>query len=162
MHIPLGFRPLALLATAGSASVLLGALGSQHFGGLSPCEMCIWQRWPHAIAIALGLVALAAPRAVGRIAAALAGLVVLVGAGIALFHTGVERKWWEGITECSVGQGANLSVDDLMAQIMNAPVVRCDEVQWDLFGLSMASWNGIASLGFVALWIAAALQARKG
>ncbi|MGG7565831.1 disulfide bond formation protein B [Rhodovulum sp. DZ06] len=142
---------LVQLAAGGSLGLLAGAFFFQHVMGLAPCEMCIWQRWPHAAAIALGIAALAVPSLL-RPAAALGALAMAVSAGLALLHTGVERKWWEGITECSVGQGNGLSADDLLAEILAAPVVRCDEVAWELLGLSMASWNGIISLALLACW----------
>ncbi|MFT7060301.1 MAG: disulfide bond formation protein DsbB [Pseudorhodobacter sp.] len=37
-----------------------------------------------------------------------------------------------------------------------AAPVRCDEVPWEMIGLSMASWNGIASIALMVLWILAA------
>ena len=149
----------AALAGLGAAAMLGGAYFVFQLGlGLAPCEMCIWQRWPHGIAIALAALWFAAPR-LRRPVAGLGALAMAVSAGLALFHTGVERKWWEGITECSVAQGTELSTDDLLAQIMNAPVVRCDQVAWELLGLSMASWNGVVSLLLLACW---AVAARRG
>ena len=76
-------------------------------------------------------------------------------------RTGIERSWWLGPDTCTSADITNLTTDDLMAQIMSAPLVRCDEVVWDLLGLSMASWNGIISLGLAGLWLAAALQTQK-
>jgi disulfide bond formation protein DsbB len=137
--------PLALLG---------GALGSQYIGGLHPCEMCYWQRWPHGAAIALAAAAFLF-RAGARGATALtmlAALAIAVSGAIGVFHAGVEYGWWEGLTTCTAGGG--LSFDDLM----NVPLVRCDEVQWK-FGLSMAGWNAVLSLGGAAL--IALLLARK-
>jgi disulfide bond formation protein DsbB len=151
---------LVWLAALGSVALLGGAFGFQYFGGLAPCEMCIWQRWPHALAFVLG--ALAMVWAAGRRALALLGAAVMtVSAGLGLFHAGVERKWWEGVTECSVAQG-DLSTDALLDAILNAPVVRCDQVAWEMFGLSMASWNGVISLVLAGLWIVVAALAAKG
>ena len=145
-------RNLILLASLGSAALLLGALGFQYLGGLAPCKMCIWQRWPHGIAIALGLVALWAP---SRLLALLGGAVVLVGSGIGLYHVGVEQKWWQGPTTCTSGSISDIAPEDLLNQILAAPVVRCDEIAWDLMGISMAGWNALVSLALVAIWIAA-------
>lgn len=147
-------RTAAALAALGSLGLLLGAFGFQHLGGLAPCEMCIWQRWPHVAAIVLGAAALAMPGVRAPIAWGGAAAMA-VSAGLGLFHTGVERKWWEGITECSVAQG-DMSTDALLNAILAAPVVRCDQVAWDLAGLSMASWNGLASLALLGLWVVAA------
>lgn len=151
-------RTLILLAGAGSLAVLLGAFGFQYLGGMAPCKLCLWQRWPHAAAILIAVLALALPR---RGLALLGALATLTTSGIAFYHTGVERKWWEGPATCSSGSVEGLTPQQLMEQIMTAPIVRCDEVPWEMLGLSMASWNALASLGFAGLWLIAAVQMRR-
>ncbi|MEX0287415.1 MAG: disulfide bond formation protein B [Paracoccaceae bacterium] len=146
-------RSLILMAMAGSAAMLLGAFAFQHLGGLAPCKMCLWQRWPHAAAVVLGAMALVVPASLLLWGGALAALAT---AGIGVFHTGVERGWWEGPSTCTSGDISTLSTDDLLDQIMSAPLVRCDEVAWEFLSLSMASWNAVISLAFCALWIVAA------
>ena len=141
-----------LLATGGSLALMLGALGFQYLGGLPPCKLCYWQRYPHVAAIAIGLVALALP---GRVLPALGALAALATAAVGGYHTGVERGWWEGPDTCTSGDIGGLSTDALLDQIMNAPLVRCDEIAWEFLTLSMASWNMIASLVLAGLWIAA-------
>ena len=144
---------LVLAAASGSAALMLGAFGFQYIGGLPPCAMCIWQRYPHVVAIAIGLIAL---RFRSAALAWLGALAALTTAAIGGFHTGVERGWWEGPSTCTSGPIGGLSTDELFDQIMNAPLVRCDEVPWEMFGLSMASWNMVISLVLMGLWIAAA------
>ncbi|PCH73148.1 MAG: disulfide bond formation protein B [Rhodobacteraceae bacterium] len=141
-----------LIAAGGSLALLLGAFGFQYLGDMAPCKLCLWQRWPHAAAIVIGLLALWIP---GRILPLLGAAAALTTAGIGAYHTGVERGWWEGPNSCTSGPIGGLSADDLMAQIMAAPLVRCDEVPWEMFTLSMASWNAIASLGFALIWLMA-------
>ena len=149
-------RQIALLAGLASFAMLLGAWGFQYLGGMAPCKLCIWQRWPHGIALAIALVAYAKPlRALYLLGAA----AVLFGAGVALYHTGVEQHWWLGPDTCTSGDITTMSSDDLMSKIMTAPLVRCDEIPWSMFGISMAGWNGLASLGFTGLWL---LAFRKG
>ena len=143
-------RALILLAAAGSAAILLGALGFQYLGGLAPCKLCIWQRWPHGLAIALGLLFLAFPR---REIALLAGVIVLAGAGIGGYHAGVELAIFEGPDSCTSGPIGGVPTEDLFEQIMNAPVVRCDDIAWSFLGLSMAGWNMVISLGLGTLWL---------
>ncbi|WP_417741048.1 disulfide bond formation protein B [Salipiger sp.] len=149
---------LILLAAAGSVAVLLGALGFQYLGDLPPCKLCIYQRWPHVAAVVIALGALGTR---GPALPVLGALAALSTAVIGAYHTGVERGWWEGPTSCTAsGSVTGMSTDDLLNQIMNAEIQRCDDVLWDLFGLSMASWNTIASLVFMALWLWAALKSR--
>ena len=145
-------RNIAFIATLASAAILLGAFGFQFIGDMPPCKLCIWQRWPHGLAFGVGLIAFVLPN---RWLYLLGGLIVLFGAGVAFYHAGIEQHWWEGPTTCTSQGVAGLSAEDLMAQIMAAPLVRCDEIPWSMFGLSMAAWNGVASLGFVGLWLTA-------
>ena len=143
------------LALLGSSALLGGALAFQHIGGLAPCEMCFWQRWPHLAAIGLGLLALLLRRSpLRRPLLLLAGLAILVAAALGLFHAGVEQKWWQGPTACSaapgLGSGQDIFVD------LAAPIVRCDAIPWELFGVSLAGWNALLSalIGGAVLWLA--------
>ncbi|MGV6813265.1 MAG: disulfide bond formation protein B [Brevirhabdus sp.] len=149
---------LVLLAAGGSAALLLGAFAFQYLGGMPPCKLCLWQRWPHGAAIVIGALTLVmAWRALPFLGAAAAA----ASGGVGLYHTGVERGWWEGPTSCTgTTQVGSMSAEDLLNQIMSAPIVRCDEVPWEMLGLSMASWNAVASFALVALWLMAAR--RKG
>ena len=148
---------LILLAAGGSLALLLGAWGFQHLGGLAPCKMCIWQRYPHGVAVVIAPVALVIAGAVlpylGALAAAASG-------GVGVYHTGVERGWWEGPQSCSAGSVEGLSPQELLDQILTAPVVRCDEVAWEMLGLSMASWNALISFGLASIWLFAAMKSR--
>ncbi|MFT7596816.1 MAG: disulfide bond formation protein DsbB [Paracoccaceae bacterium] len=144
---------LILCAAGASAAVLLAAFGFQYLGGMAPCKLCLWQRWPHAAAVVIGVLALWLP---GRTLPLLGALAALTSGGIGVYHTGVERGWWQGPTTCTSGPVGGLTPEQLMEQIMAAPLVRCDEVPWELFTLSMASWNAIASVCMAILWLAAA------
>ena len=151
-------KNLVVIAMLGSALLLLGAFAFQHIGGLAPCKMCIWQRWPHGAAIVIGLTALALPVALLLLAGALAA--ALTGA-IGVYHMGVERGWWKGPDTCTSGNISNLSSDDLLNQIMSAPLVRCDDVAWQILGLSMAGWNAVISFGLAAIWLMALRMPRN-
>ena len=127
---------LAVLVPAG---LLAGALGSQHLGGLNPCEMCYWQRWPHWAALALAGLSFFLPR-LARPLTLLAAIAIAVSGAIGVFHAGVELQWWQGLTECTASGARTLE------EIMAAPLVRCDQVQFEFLGLSMAGWNALISL----------------
>jgi len=156
-----GFERAALarlIALLLPMALLGGALGSQYLGGLTPCEMCYWQRYPHAVAIVLAGLAFTGPAASpkSRGLTLLAALAIAVSGAIGVYHAGVELGIFEGLTTCTTtatGSGA-----DLLKEIMNAPLVRCDQVQFSFIGISMAGWNAILSLGGA---IVVALLARK-
>lgn len=146
-------RTLILLAAAGSLVLLLGAWAFQYIGGMAPCKMCIWQRYPHGAAIVIGALAFALPGV--RLLPLLGAAAAATTSGIGIYHAGVERGLWEGPSSCTSGSISGLSAEELMEQIMAAPLVRCDEIPWEMFGLSMAGWNALLSAGLVLVWLAA-------
>jgi len=160
-----GMSPAALarlIALLLPAALLGGALGSQYLGGLHPCEMCYWQRWPHGAAIVLAALAFTAPSGSGRsrVLTLLAAVAIAVSGAIGVYHAGVEAKIFEGLTTCtSTITSGNTA--DMLRQITHAPLVRCDEVQFRFLGISMAGWNAILSLGGAALIAILSLRAKR-
>jgi disulfide bond formation protein DsbB len=145
------------LVLVGSLALLAGAYGFEIIGGLVPCEMCWWQRWAlmataffAADTLALGVVARRQP-AMAPAVKATAWVAIL---GLALFHAGVERKWWQGLTRCTAPPTAG-DAKSMMADILAQPLVRCDAIPWQMFGISMAGWNFVVSLLLVgaATWL---------
>ena len=145
--------PLALLG---------GALGSQYFGGLHPCEMCYWQRWPHGAAIVLAVLSFSGPAGSqrSRTFVLLAALAIAVSGAIGVYHAGVEAKIFTGFTQCTALSKA-ASTAELLKQITHAPLIRCDEVQFRFLGISMAGWNAILSLGGAAVILLLNLKAKR-
>lgn len=145
-------RQARWIALVVPAVALAGAYASQYLGGLYPCEMCWWQRYGHFAALALALVAFVAPPP--RLWTAFAGIALAVVTVIAGYHAGVEYGWFAGITGCTsdVRFGGG---QDPMAAIMNAPLIRCDAVQWSLFHISLAGfdflWSGAGTVAVFAL-----------
>ena len=156
---PSAARLIALLLPLG---LLGGALGSQYLGGLYPCEMCYWQRWPHGAAIVLAALAFTGPAPSARsvLLTRLAALAIAVSGAIGVYHAGVEAGIFEGFTTCTaLAKGA--SPADLLKQITQAPLIRCDQVQFRFLGISMAGWNAILSLGGAALILLLSFRARR-
>ena len=147
-------RRLALLVPV---ALLGGALLSQYVGGLYPCEMCWWQRYPHAAAILLAGLAFTGPTLSmrARSLTALAALAIAISGLIGLYHVGVEQHWWEGLTRCSTGGAKTLD------EIMKTPLIRCDQVQWSLFGISLAGFNALFSLGGAAVIASLLAKAKR-
>jgi disulfide bond formation protein DsbB len=150
-----GMKAWIALATLGSAALLAGAFAFQYIGGLAPCHLCLLQRWPHAVAVVIGLLALSYRGPLARLLPIGGALAAAVTGGYGVYHTGVERGWFAGPDTCTGGSVAGMSTDDLLGQIMAAPMVKCDEVAWQMLGLSMASWNAILSFGLVVVWLMA-------
>jgi disulfide bond formation protein DsbB len=147
-----------LLALVIPAALLGGALAFQYIGGLHPCEMCYWQRWPHGAAILFALLAFTSQAANSRSRnfTLLAALAIAVSGIIGVYHAGVESGVFEGFTTCTSTAATSLQ------DILNTPLVRCDQVQWSLFGISMAGWNAILSLGGAAVILILSVAGRRG
>ncbi len=149
---PFRWKPVLLIAALTGFSIvsILGAWGFQYIGEMAPCKLCFYQRYPHWAAAVLGLIILSTG---ARMLAWLAGLAALTTSAIGFYHSGVERKLWPGPASCSGGGGIQrMSTEDLMAQIMAAPIVRCDEIPWEMFGVTMANLNALGSLVVAVLW----------
>ena len=145
------FRLARILSLIVPAALLAGAFAFEYVGGLPPCEMCWWQRWAHMAAVAFAISAFAAGRLPdrGRSFVWLAAIAILVSGAVGAYHAGVEADLFEGFTQCTATGSRSL------AEIMATPLVRCDEVPWQLFGISMAGWNAILSVlsALLILWL---------
>jgi disulfide bond formation protein DsbB len=130
--------------------LLGGALASQYVGGLYPCELCWFQRYPHIVALVLAVLAFVVPgRGTQRLLVVLAAVAVLVSGAIGVFHAGVEYHWWQGFTECTSTMTGPVTLES----IMKAPIVRCDVAQWTLGGISLAGFNAVFSIaGAIAIF----------
>ena len=136
-------RTATALCLAFSLAVIGYVLFSQYVQNYQPCELCLRERLPWYTAIGLGIVGLIRPSP--WILAAI-GLVFLVATGLGLHHVGVEQKWWEGPQGCTGNMAGANSVEELRKMIQSAQYVRCDEITWTLFGLSMATYDFLVSL----------------
>lgn len=145
--------PIALLLAVGLISLfaLIAALASEAFLGLEPCILCIYQRWPYVAVIVFGIVGLAFKRRtpIPQVMIGLSGLAFLINSGIALYHTGVEQKWWVSTVDGCLIPGFGDEPQSILENILSAPTARCDEIPWQdpLLGLSMANYNAVLCFG---------------
>ena len=158
--------PAALTVAVIGAAAILGAYFFQYVLKLAPCPLCLDQRIPYYIGIPLALVlafgaARGAPETIIRLGLAVLAIVFLVGAGLGIYHAGIEWKFWPGPAECSgplqsIGGGG-----DLLSQMQSTSVVRCDEAAWRLLGISLAGYNVLISLALALIALGAAKGGRS-
>ncbi len=144
-----GFEPpfIAMLLGAAALALIVGALGFEYLAHLPPCEMCMWQRYPHVAAACVGIGGFLLvrtkllPESAGTTIAILAALLIAVSGAIGVYHSGVEWQWWKGPQACTGGAFHSLGgpLD------LNVPIIRCDRAAWRLFGLSLAGYNALLS-----------------
>lgn len=156
--------PMAILAV--SVGFLAMAFAAEYLFGLDPCILCLYQRIPYAVTVVLATAALVAPTH-GRLRSGLVTLCAVVffaGAALAFYHVGVEQHWWGSIAGCGGELATDITVEDLKAQLSGGsiPPKPCDRVDWELFGLSLAGYNSIASFALGVACVAGARLVRRG
>lgn len=147
---PRGYLALAVVA---SIVALASAMVMQYGFGLPPCDLCIEQRWGFGAAGVLAAGGLLVHR-IGisrRATVAAVGAAFLVTAGLGFRHVGVEQQWWPGPDTCTATGADARTTDELLDAIMNAPLVRCDEIPASLLGLSIAGWVVVSALALAGL-----------
>ena len=132
----------SLVAIIYSSSLLIIALAFEYVGNLTPCQMCIWQRWPHFGVIVICFLSLFIKNHYNKLLL-LAGLLSLLSSAIGLWHSGVELGYFNSPSSCiDTNFNSNITLNDLLTK----PISGCDIIIWDFLGLSMANWNTILSL----------------
>lgn len=143
-------RQWALVAFAMAVLALAAAYVAEYGFGLRPCEMCYWQRIPFAVVMVLSLLAWKVQK-ITRPLLWLCALAFAASAGLAVFHAGVEWKWWQGPGACSAGFTADMTPEEILRHIQQAASVSCTDAAIRVLGLSMAGWNALYSLGCMAV-----------
>jgi disulfide bond formation protein DsbB len=155
---PLG-RPALVLAAVVAASIgaLVTALATEYVLGVRGCTLCVYERVPYAVTAVLALAGLTRP-VFARIVLVACVIVFAAGAMLAAYHVGVQQGWWAEVGACEGTLPSAGTVTDLRAALAAKPTrPACDVVDWSLFGLSLAAFNGLFSLvlailGAAALW----------
>ena len=154
------YLPIVLLMIAVTA--LGSAYTAEFLYSLEPCVLCIYQRIPFAVIGVLGVLAYLFKDRMARVVlTALAGIVLFIGAGIASYHVGVEQHWWASVASCGGAPDQALSIKQFQALLQQKPEKACGEVDWTMFGISMATYNVAFSgvLGLGGLWAAIRMRA---
>ena len=147
MFKSLSKQQILFICGLASTVLLAAAFGFEYLGGLAPCKLCLWQRWPH-----VGVIFFCLMGTTGVLRSGPAFLMIALCAGvtavIAGYHVGVEQQFWQGPSSCS-GALTSMSASDLLDSLLATPVIRCDEIAWSFANISMAGWNMLFSSGLV-------------
>ena len=158
-------RGAALFVTLAAAAALGAALASERWGGLVPCALCLLERWPYRAAILLGLAAAISPPRVAYVLLMLLVVALLVAAGLAFVHVGVEQTWWPSpLPECAAPHLATGGpIAERLAHLPARPAKPCDEPTYliTVLPISMAAMNLIYA-GALTLALAAFLLTSRG
>src|SRR5215212_4650872 len=161
---PVGTAAVAIAAIGLAA--ILGAYFFQYVIGLPPCPLCLEQRIAYYVSIPLAAMVLlgasvGSSRKVLMLALFAIAAAMLWNAGLGVYHSGVEWRWWQGLQDCS-GAIPNFSAGgSLIDQMNKTRVVRCDEAAWRFLGLSLAGYNVLVSLALAVVALCGAAAAWK-
>jgi disulfide bond formation protein DsbB len=152
-------------ATAASAVAVIGLATIagffffQYVLGYPPCPLCLEQRVAYYVAVPLAAMILlglsvGSSNKVLMLALLAIAAAMLWNAGLGVYHSGIEWKWWPGPQDCSGPLTDFSSGGGLLQQLQNVRVIRCDEAAWRFLGLSLAGYNVLISLALaaIALW----------
>ena len=128
-----------------SSSLLFGAYFLEFYLSLVPCDLCIQQRIVHAsiLIISLLIFPLYTFSKLKLILLSILNLLWLGSSSLAFYHFGIEKKFWQGFSECSSNLIFN---ENTLDQLLSKSPIRCDETQFELLDISLAGWNGILSM----------------
>jgi disulfide bond formation protein DsbB len=155
----------SLVATLGMAATVGGALAFEHIGGYIPCALCLMQRTPYYWGIPIGILAIVTsvvklPVWLTRSLLVIIGMLMLAGAGLGVYHAGVEWHFWEGPATCATSaSGVSTNVGDLLGDLDSKHAPSCTDAALRVLGLSFAGWNVIASLILAAIALRGAAKA---
>jgi disulfide bond formation protein DsbB len=149
-------RFLTALLLLASGTVIGIALLFQYGGGLAPCELCLYERWPYYAAVTVAIIGLlTGSDAAMRAALGFGTLLFLAGAALSFYHVGVEHHWFQGPTACTGSAAGADSIEALKAQLLGRQPVNCDEPAWIFLGISLAGLDFLASVFLAGFCIAA-------
>ena len=129
-----------------SSLMLISAFYLEYFHGALPCDLCITQRWFHSAIIAYSFIIILILNKISISKELLllgGGVLWLSSSSAGLYHFGIEMNFWTGPDGCS----SNIDFSkDTLTYLLNKSPIKCDEVMFEIFGLSLAGWNAVASL----------------
>lgn len=150
---------IAAVLTLGMAIVVGSALGFEHIGGYIPCALCLMQRNPYYIGVGVGVLAVLSsvfrlPPVVTRGLIGVIAVLMIVSIGLGTYHAGVEWKFWEGPTSCTIGATGGDTPVNVLDALNSTKAPSCTEATLRVLGLSFAGWNVLtsAALAAIALW----------
>ncbi len=155
----------ALLAALGAFATIAGAWWFELIVGLEPCPLCLEQRLPFYTGVPIAVVAFVLARSgcarSAGILLAVFALIMVYGAGLGLYHSGIEWEWWAGPAACSGGGEIPSDAGSLLESLSQVRVPSCDEAPWRLFGLSLAGYNVLLSIALALIATSGAIRALR-
>ena len=121
------------------------ALYFEIFQDYEACHLCLLQRIPYIIIIIIGVLEVLRPQFI-LVCVNLTLAATMASTLLALYHVGVEQNLWDSISACKSTAIGHISVEELKKSLLERPALSCANIEWSVFGISMAGYNSLYSL----------------
>jgi len=137
-----------------SILVLLIVYYLEFFQGITPCQLCIYQRLPYFIIILLAIsFLLIKNKSLKKITFLFYILIFTSSLIMSVYHFGIEKNLWNALTGCETNIKSFSDSDNLKEYLLNKDYVSCDDVSFKFLGISLAGYNIILSFILLILSI---------
>ena len=137
---------------------LAAALYVEYILGFKPCILCIYQRIPYGIAILVSLCAFFFDNK--KMLLVILALTFMTSALISGYHVSIEKGIIEPIFSCT-GDNINSLEKDEILKSLNDIQPDCKDIDFSLFGISLATLNFINSFVIIAVIVYIFKYAKK-
>jgi disulfide bond formation protein DsbB len=131
--------------------VVSSALFIEYILEVKPCALCIYQRYPYYLILLLSVLFFLKNNWKYSLMI-LMTLTSIVGFFLAGYHVGIEYGVIDELSSCKTEISKNISKDILLKELQSKLAPSCKQVDFKLFGMSLASINMIMSLIFAILY----------
>ncbi len=135
-----------------SSFVLISAFIIEHQLGHKPCKLCLYQRIPYFLSILL-IIKMLFIKKYERITVLILSLVFISSAALAFYHFGIEQDFFSESLACTAGDLSETYSKEQLLEQLKQNTISCKDVNFRIFGLSLAAINTIFSLALGAIFI---------
>ena len=131
--------------------IILSALFIEYILNVKPCVLCIYERYPYYLILLLSALFFLKNNWKNQLMVLII-LTSIVSFFLAGYHVGIENGLINELSSCKTEVSKNMSKDILLKELQSKLAPSCKDVDFKLFGLSLASINMIMSLILTILY----------
>ena len=128
-----------------SIFVLIIAYFIEHILKYEPCNLCLIERLPYIIAVIIITIFFFLKK-FEKITFLLLSLIFISGIFLSFYHVGIEKGFFEESFLCNLNNESNILTKESLLKELQKKVISCKNVDFAIFGFSLASINSIVSI----------------
>ena len=132
--------------------MIISALIIQYWLGHEPCKLCLYERIPYFLSMLL-IIKIIFIKKYEKITLLILFLVFMISAVLAFYHFGIEQGFFKESFVCTAGNlSETLTKEEILKQL-SQNTISCKDVNFRIFGFSLAAINTIFSISLSAIFI---------